>query len=56
MDVGLDQEIEGLLSFGSDESLEFGESVFGAAVESGQDGHHFELFLVFSEDLGLFLD
>ena len=56
MDVGLDQEVEGLLSFGSDLSLEFGESVLGATVEGGQDGHHFELFLIFSKDLGLFLD
>ena len=37
MDVGLDEEVEGLLPPGVNLSLEFGEAVLGAAVEGGEE-------------------
>ena len=37
VDVGLDEEVEGLLPPGVNLSLEFGEAVLGAAVEGGEE-------------------
>ena len=51
MDVGLDEEVEGLLPPGVNLSLEFGEAVLGAAVEGGEDGHDFEFLFEFAGDL-----
>ena len=56
MDVGLDEEVEGLLPPGVNLSLEFGEAVLGAAVEGGEDGHDFEFLFEFAGDLDLLVD
>ena len=56
MDVGLDEEIEGLFPFGINLSLEFGEAMLGAAVEGSEDGHNFEFLFVFAWDLELLIE
>ena len=56
VDVGLDEEVEGLFPFGVNLSLEFGEAMLGAAVEGSEDGHNFEFLFVFAWDLELLIE